>query len=803
MRRVAVVTPWFGAGLRGGAERQARELSSRLAARGHAVEVLATCALSPQDDWSVNHYVEGVCVEDGLAVRRFRVDPRDARAFERANAALLAVADSDLKAGVCPVAGDAARAFADHNINSSPLVDFLREEADRFDAFIFIPYLYGTTLRGVVTVPERALLQPCLHEEPYAHLPAVAEIFRRARRVLFNSEGERALALRLYGPGVHARARVVGEGVEFAPADDLPKDSADGPPAGDVLPRELRGARFVLYLGRRDSTKNVDLLLRAFRRFKADSPSSDLLLALAGEGRESFDARGAGVFDLGVVSEASKGGLLASARALFQPSRRESFSRVLMESWLAARPVVVNRECAPTAEAVERSRGGRLAATEEEWARAFAFVDAATDEELDDAGEHGRAYAREHADWDRVIDRYEEVFDESAGPGRGGRGVADRAASASRARARRSGLRAVHQFLPDAVFGDAITNHALSIRDHLRRAGFESRVHAKRREEILANEIELLDESSVDPSAGLVYHHSIGSDVTAAAVAHAGPKCLVYHNVTPAEFYAPYRPGFAWLLEAGRASLGRLARRFPCSAGVSSFNAAELAARGFASPGVLPIIVDPGRWNVAADERLTDELQDGATNLLFVGRCAPNKRQDALVEIFAEYVKLDPRARLVLAGEGHDFDPYFRRVARLIERLGLARRVRVAGHVSRAALLAYYRTAHLYLSASEHEGFGVPLVESMWFDVPVLARRGTAVGETLAGAGALYEAGATPAEIARLAHRLTRADEDLRRRVIASQRERREAFTPAAVGPSLDALVRRMEEASAPRAEIA
>ncbi|HVG31165.1 MAG TPA: glycosyltransferase family 4 protein [Pyrinomonadaceae bacterium] len=782
--RLAVVTPWFGAAQRGGAEQQARQVALRLAARGHAVEVLTTRARSFADDWSENYYEPGVERDGALTVRRFTLDARDARRFDEANARLLAARAEDLKPGVPPVSQEDARAFADENINSSALVAHLREARESFRAFLLIPYLYGTTLRGVPAVAARACLQPCLHDEAYAYLPAVAETFRRARRVLFNSEGERETALRLFGPGVHARGRFVGEGVEMTHFEETR--------LGDALPAALRGARFVLYLGRRDATKNVDLLLRSFRRFKETSDSADLKLVLAGAGRELFDAPGEGVHDLGVVSDATKAALLGAARALFQPSRNESFSRALMEAWLMSRPAAAHRDCPATALAVEAARGGWLAATADEWARVFAAVAAASDEELRALGARGHAYAREHADWDKTIDRYEEVFAEL-----------DAEATGRRAPRAGGGLRAVHQLLPDAVTGDAITNHALAIRDHLRGGGFESDIFAKRVETPLKREARLFDGSEIDRGAGLIYHHSIGSEVTAAALAHEGAKCLVYHNVTPAEFFAPYRPGFAWLLEAGRASLRLLARHFPCSVGDSEFNAAELAAAGFDAPGVLPIIVSPDKWNLEPDENSMRDLQDGRTNLLFVGRSAPNKRQDALVEIFAEYLRLDPSARLLLAGEARASDPYSRQLLREIERRGLARSVTVTGKIADAVLLAYYRTAHLYLSASEHEGFGVPLVEAMWFDVPVLARRGAAVAETLGAAGAIYEPEETPPGIARLAHRLARADEELRRRVVAAQRVRREAFTPDALRPVLESLLRRMESAHERRAEVA
>src|SRR5439155_9976307 len=118
--------------------------------------------------------------------------------------------------------------------------------------------------------------------------------------------------------------------------------------------------------------------------------------------------------------------------------------------------------------------------------------------------------------------------------------------------------RAVHQLLPDIVYGDAISNQARAIREHLRRHGYESEIFVKRRGPRMTGEARLFDETQPAAADALIYHHSIGSELTAFAVAHRGAKCLVYHNVTPAEFYAPYRPGFAWMLETGRAHLAHL-----------------------------------------------------------------------------------------------------------------------------------------------------------------------------------------------------------------------------------------------------
>ncbi|HKP71341.1 MAG TPA: glycosyltransferase, partial [Pyrinomonadaceae bacterium] len=736
--------------------------------------------------------------------RRFPVVARDREAFDQVNAKLLALTPADLRPGVCPVSDADVDTFINESINSPALVEHLRSQRDAYQAFIFMPYMFGLVVRGLPVVADRAYLQPCLHDEPQAYFPAVEELFRTARLVLFNSEGERELAARLYSPAIFPRSIVTGEGVERinAPREEV----------SDALPADLCAAPFVLYLGRRDETKNTPLVIRAFRRFKERAHASKLKLVVAGAGAISFDDRAGDVFDLGLVNEETKAALLTSCRALFQPSRRESFSRALMEAWSRGRPVAAHRECLATAIAVERARGGWLAGTQDEWAETFARVASASDAELDELGARGRAYADEHADWDKVIERYEQLLtaDETSGQSKivGAGLVPARSTSAGvRLQKQRHGqgqalpLQTIHQLLPDIVYGDAISNQAVAVRDYLRGRGFESEIFVKRREERVAHEARLFDPSAFKPSDALIYHHSIGSELTAFAVGHAGAKCLVYHNITPAEYFAPYRPGFAWMLETGRAHLPRLARHFQISVGDSAYNAAELAACGFASPGVLPIICDPAKWNVRADAALMERLQDGKVNLLYVGRIAPNKKQDELVEAFALYRELDARSRLVIAGEGRASDPFYARLLRAIRQHDLAEHVAVTGQITDAELLAYYRTAHLYWSLSEHEGFGVPLVEAMWFDIPVLAYSRAAVPETLGDAGLTFDSKQDLREVATLAKLLTRDDENLRRRVIDAGRARREAFTPASVHMILEELIARMESRAAQPAE--
>jgi glycosyltransferase involved in cell wall biosynthesis len=768
MKPVAIVIPWFGSDQTGGAEQQAFQIATRLAARGHEIEVLTTTNRSFHSDWSKDHYPAGVSQEHGLTIRRFPVAARDAVKFDEVNAKLLAIDPRTLRPGVAPLTRDEADTFVRHNIESESLLSYLRTEGGSYQALLFLPYMFAPVMNGLPIVAERAWLQPCLHDEPQAYLPETALLFRSARGLLFNSEGELELALHLYGPGILTRSTIVGEGVEFTKGTEL------------ALPSQLREARFVLYLGRRDHAKNVDHLVRAFQDFRSANPATALQLVLAGPGMESFASDG--IHDLGLVDDDVKASLLLSCQALVQPSRNESFSRAIMEAWRSGKPVVANEDCLATALAVAKSGGGWTAGSQDEWAEVFTQIDQAPAVLLQKLGEQGKRYAAANSDWQSVIDRYEVLF-------------AMTSERPDTQRSKQTQVRSLHQLLPDIVFGDAISNQACAIRNRLRQEGYQSEIFVKRRAKEMASEALLFDEEQPRPGDGLIYHHAIGSELTEFAVTHEGAKALVYHNITPARYFLPYRPGFAWLLEVGRQSLARLADHFPVSVGDSAFNAGELAACGFANPGVLPIIIDPDKWNLTPDEQLMDRLQDGRTNILFAGRVAPNKRQDRLIEAFSYYRKLEPAARLIIAGETKDSDPYFHHVLETRRRLALEHEVEITGQISEAQLLAYYRTAHLYWSTSEHEGFGAPLVEAMWFDCPVLALHATAVPETLAYAGTLYSAEEDLTQVAAKAFQLTH-DLEFRTKRIEAQRRRRWDFTPNAVWPVLEQFVERMAMAS-------
>jgi glycosyltransferase involved in cell wall biosynthesis len=773
--KLAIVIPWFGRELKGGAEQHAWQIATRLAQRGHHLDVVTTCCRSHQDDWSTNHLPPGVTEErEGFTVRRFEVDPRDRTAFDRVCANLLTISVKTLKPGVSPINPSDAEIFVNELIRSQSLLDYLVAKGEAYDSFILLPYLYGPVLHAVSILKGRAALLPCLHDEAYAYLPQVAQAFYGASKLLFNTEGEQELALRLFGPGIWTKSHVVGAGVEID--GRLRAEANDSPSALKT------NGRFVLYLGRKDAGKNVPLVVRAFERFRRVRPNSDLRLALAGHGSIEVNGRDS-ITDLGLVSESEKAKLLHDCVAVVQPSANESFSRVIMEAWHYGRPVAAQASCLATATAVKRSGGGWLAETEDDWAELFTTMHRTSVKELAELGRKGQRYAKEIANWDKVMERYEQALTPTTMPPAIGGSV-------------RTTKQAIHQVLPNLDYGDAVSNQALFIRDTLRAEGYSSNIYVRYIDPRVAHECVVFTPEEIRGSCGIIYHHSIGTELTPHVIAHRGPKFLIYHNITPAEFFEPYSPDFARILRAGRADLHNLARHFPKSASDSEFNAAELRACGFSEPMVLPIAVDPAKWSVPPNPGLMEQLQDGRTNILFVGRISPNKKQDDLVRAFQRFLVADPSARLILVGLVENGDPYVGYLRGIIESSGLTESVILAGSVHDSQLAAYYRTAHLFWSMSEHEGFCVPLVEAMWFDIPIVAYRSTAVPETLGDAALMFTEKCDLEAVAAMAFLLA-TDRILRRRSISAQRRRRVQFLSEQIRPLVCDLVRRMLSSNA------
>jgi glycosyltransferase involved in cell wall biosynthesis len=250
---------------------------------------------------------------------------------------------------------------------------------------------------------------------------------------------------------------------------------------------------------------------------------------------------------------------------------------------------------------------------------------------------------------------------------------------------------------------------------------------------------------------------------------------LVYHNVTPPRYFSGVNPAVALRTQDGQAELSRFRERTVLALGDSEFNRHDLINAGYTCTAVLPVIVPENLQRVTPDGVVLDQLK-GGVNLLCVGRVVPNKRHEDVIKVLFYYRHIEPKARLFLVGHTRYYQPYVYWLRGLVTWLGLAEAVTFTGHVSDAALAAYYRGSDVFVYMSEHEGFGVPLVECMRFDVPIIAYDSTAVPETLGGAGVLVRSKRFPV-VAELVH-LLQTDTALRAQVTARQRERARDFAP-------------------------
>jgi len=327
----------------------------------------------------------------------------------------------------------------------------------------------------------------------------------------------------------------------------------------------------------------------------------------------------------------------------------------------------------------------------------------------------------------------------------------------------------VHQVLATLGYGDAIGHEVLGIQRVLRGAGVASDIFvetADPRLEDLTRDFRDLVEAS-HPDNILIHHFSIGSKASRVAYALPDRMVLVYHNITPPEYFVDVHKLLVRLCYHGRRELGAYVGRCDLALGDSEFNRRELEDAGFPATGVLPVVPGFAHLDGPANDLMAREFDDAWTNVLFVGRVIPNKRIENVIRAFAAYKsRYNHRSRLLIVGSYGGFERYLTMLQHLVARLGVAD-VHFTGHVSNEELTAFYDVADVFLCASEHEGFCVPLVEAFYKRIPVLALARTAVPATMDGAGVLY-GDPDPAGVATLIDAVA-GDAALQERILAGQ----------------------------------
>lgn len=392
--KIAFVPPRYGPDVVGGAEAVFSELAHQLADRGWAVEILTTCA---RDHYTwANEYQSGVSQDGNLTIRRFPTQT-DTRGRHREH-----IGHRMLRGERLNLAEQ--QLWINDSLRVSDLFHHVLDHGDDYRALIFGPYMFWTTFAVGQVHPGKTFLIPCLHREPAAELDIYQPLFSGARGIFFLSDPEAALADDLFR--LPARTAVVGAGVEIAEGHDpdgfRARHGIDGP--------------FIYYAGRREWAKGWTSLVDSFLRARLRTPELKLVTSGVGE----VDVPGVtfprdSVIDLGFVTESERNDAMAAAVAYVQPSALESFSRTVMEAWLAGTAVIANGASEVVSWHIDRSGAGVVYQHDDELTEALVLA-AAAPERFRHLGAAGRDYVIANYTPEDVVDRFESLLSEWARP---------------------------------------------------------------------------------------------------------------------------------------------------------------------------------------------------------------------------------------------------------------------------------------------------------------------------------------------------------------------------------------------------
>ena len=299
----------------------------------------------------------------------------------------------------------------------------------------------------------------------------------------------------------------------------------------------------------------------------------------------------------------------------------------------------------------------------------------------------------------------------------------------------------IYQLLPSLSYGDAIGNEVIEIDKVIKELGYITNVLSDYVDPRINIKAEVYNKnkfySNLSSEDIVIYHKAIGSHFSDDIKEYKCKKIMIYHNMTPKEFFTPYNKKTTLALENGIKQLERLKTCMDYILADSEYNKLELEKMGFQCKiDVQPLIIDFEEYDVKANEKVIDQY-NCSTNILFTGRIAPNKKQEDVIKVFYYYKNyVDKNAKLFFVGSYSGTEKYYAKLKGLVKKLKLDD-VYFTGHIPFDEILAYYKIADVFLCMSEHEGFCVPLLESMYFDIPIVAFNSSAIPYTLGESGVL------------------------------------------------------------------
>jgi glycosyltransferase involved in cell wall biosynthesis len=335
--KIAIVSPRFPSNNAvGGAETLLKNFASSLIKMGCEVSFFTTCATN-HFTWR-NEITPGEQLIEGIKVKFFSVDAdRNVSRFLELQGAISANRE---------LSHEEAFEWLKNSVNSSSLMEALIKENKEFDCIITGPYLFGLTYFAATTFPDKTFLVPCLHDEGFARVSLIAQMFKKVKAILFNTVPEKQFAIKLYGID-EKKAFVVGMGIDPFEASPEP-----------FLKKYQIKSKYVIYSGRRESAKGVPLLCHYLALFRHRT-NQDIRLVITGSGPvEAPDELLPYIVDTGYLSETEKHQAMSGAIAFCHPSILESFGIVLLEAWMAGTPALVHGKCEVTRFHCEQSGGG-------------------------------------------------------------------------------------------------------------------------------------------------------------------------------------------------------------------------------------------------------------------------------------------------------------------------------------------------------------------------------------------------------------------------------------------------------------
>ena len=315
--------------------------------------------------------------------------------------------------------------------------------------------------------------------------------------------------------------------------------------------------------------------------------------------------------------------------------------------------------------------------------------------------------------------------------------------------------------------GNAVANIAVNFYKFCKKLNFESKIAARLidKENEYIESLDVLRDLSDDDV--IMYHLCIGTPLNNEICLYKGIKVLVYHNITPPDLLIGFDIPLAEACNDGLLELKDNLSFFDYSICDSEFNKKDLIKMGFSENKifVIPPLISSKDFTKKLNESLLKKYKDGKTNFLFVGRLSPHKRQDDLINFFAYYKKnVNQNSRLILAGNGNQ--KYIDYLENLVSELSVDDVV-LTRQIPFADLLAYYKTADFFVCMSEHEGYGMPLIEAMHFNTPVIAYNSSAISDTLRGGGVLLNS-KEPEFVSKVIENL-RTDSEFKTKILEKQ----------------------------------